>query len=596
MNFEMPVLSSEEARNKILAGEALRGYRISKIEIQDKEIPGSVIITDCQIGVLNFSNTTIQGAACFDKSIFLEKAVFGWESSHAKTGVTIFQKTVAFNECVFQGKSLFGGTQFKEVASFKGTSFQKEAIFQEAYFYEQAFFWKTNFSSDVSFRGSTFGLEGHFDHSQFFHNVSFECAKFLEKEGSFNNILIYGNLNFAESYFQGYLAFRKAIVHGEVDFKRSKFDGEADFQDAQFKSKVSFRNATFTTKVSFLHTIFSGLASFLATKFSEADFLNAQFHDEALFNFDRNTRASLNEADTTASFSGFANFMNVRFHKRAVFEEVVFEKSATFANSFFGEQASFMNTKFQGPTTFNNVYCNQELSAIQASFSEITFDYANINRRLDLSEAKFEAISFYKASLDLIVVECFQIRKKLLNERPSTPHYDRVKEEYLILKESFQQRGLAEEEDWAYRKFRQMKRKAISQKSWARILRKNKEGSIVKAIARLFVNLIERIFVDRGTGYGTQPLNIGIVAISVILLFGYIYSNFPEEFNIQQQGIALKFSQAIYLSFSTFTTMGLNDLQPKLDSPLCYATGIEAFLGIFIMTLFVGTFTRKIIR
>ncbi len=595
LDSELTALTEAEAIAKIMAGEPLKGCVIPKLELQDKEIPGPISLQECRVGLFSLVNTTIQGQACFDRTVFLDRVIAGWDSPHHKTGVTTFQSAVSFNNCIFQGKALFGGAQFQTISSFKQTLFQKEAVFQEARFQEQVYFWHTQFTADANFRNAVFGIEGHFDYAKFLQNVNFESAQFIEKEASFNFIEVYGTMNFLEACFKGYLAFRKSMVHGEVDFKRSKIEGEADFQDTHFKSKISFRNSLILSKISFLHTIFHGLASFLCTQFQEANFLNAQFHDEALFNYDRNTRASLNEAGTAAHFAGCADFTNVRFVKRAVFEEIVFEKSATFANSYFGEQASFIDAKFQGPASFNNVYCNQELSAINATFTEITLDHANINRRLDLSDAKFNSISFYKASLDLIVVERSQIRQKLIHERPNTPQYSRVQEEYLILKESFQQRGLSSEEDWAYRKFRQMKRKARTQQAWARILRKTKEGGFIRSWARLIANFLERIIVDRGTGYGTQPLNITIVAFSIILLFGYVYSQFPEEFHLPQ-GVTLNFSEAVYYSIATFTTMGLNDIQPKLDSVFCYLSSMEAFLGIFIMTLFVGIYTRKIIR
>lgn len=599
MNSELVVLTPEQAVAKIMAFEPLKGYSISKIEICDREISGPVHITECQIGQLNLVGTTITGPATFDDNIFLDNVIAGWENTHAKTGVTVFQGPAAFNHNVFQGKAIFGGTKFQSIACFQRSTFRQKAIFHDAFFQEQAFFGQVTFQKETSFRNATFSGEGHFDTTEFEEDVTFETAKFLEQEVAFNHIVAYGSINFLESQFHGYVSFRKAIIHGEVDFKRAEFHQGADFQDTQFKSKISFRSSKILAPISFLHTIFSGLASFLSTQFQDASFLNAQFYDEALFNYDRNTRASLSGASTAAHFTGRADFTNTRFVKRAIFEQIVFEKSVVFANAYFGEQASFIETKFQGPACFNGVYCNQELSAISAEFGEITLDHANINRRIDLSDAKFQAISFYKASVDLVLVEQTQIRCKLINERPGNQYYDRAQEEYSILKESFQQRGLAEEEDWAYRKFREMKRKATTQTAKNRILRKNKDGSLLKAISRLFSNFFERVLVDRGTGYGTQPLNIAIVALFMIALFGYIYSQFPEEFIIDEPGVThtqVTLAQAIYFSFATFTTMGLNNIQPKLDSPICYCTGIEAFLGIFIMTLFVGTYTRKIIR
>ena len=595
MNQKYSVLSQVEALQKITAGETIHGCVLEELDLSGKEFSLPVSLEECSIGSLKLIDSVFKATVVFSKTIFTEEVLGGWQSTFHKTGIAVFQESVSFKECDFQCKVLFGGAKFQSLAAFQNAIFHKNVFFINASFQEQVYFWKASFYDTVSFQNCTFGIEGHFDQCEFFHTASFESAKFLQKEGSFNSIHAHENLNFLGASFEGYLAFRKAIVDGECDFKGSIFSQEADFSDARFLKKTSFRNAIFQKKAIFLHTVFEGLASFLGTRFQDANFLNAQFQDEMLMNYDRNTRASMNEAGCAALFEGCADFTNARFHKRSVFEEVAFSQSATFANAYFGEQADFIDVCFHGPVSFNSVYCNQELSAVHASFKEVTFDYANINRRLDLSEAKIDSISFYKAALDLIVIESYQVKRKLLNEHPNHLEYNRVKEEYLILKESFQKRGLTEEEDWAYWKFRQMKRKDSSQRALAILSGKNKEGNRLGAFFKLLWNFFERISIDRGSGYGTKPLHITLVAFSVILLFAYIYSTFSQEFLIQQKS-PFGFAQAVYFSFATFTTMGVGDIQPILDSFMTYIVSTEAFLGLFIMTLFVGTYTRKIIR
>lgn len=526
MNQKYSVLTQEEALQKILSGETLRGYFLEELDLSGKEFSMTVSLEDCSIGTLKLIDSTFKAPVVFSKTVFSEEVIGGWQSTFHKTGIAVFQEGVSFKECDFQGKVLFGGAKFHSLAAFQNAIFHKSTFFTSASFQEQVYFWKACFYDTVSFQNCAFGIEGHFDHCEFFQNASFESAKFSQKEASFNSIHSHENLNFLGATFDCYLAFRKALIDGEFDLKNARCLQEADFSDARFLRKASFRNAIFEKKVIFFHTVFEGLASFLGTKFHDANFLNAQFQDEMLMNYDRNTRASMNEAGCSALFEGCADFTNARFHKRAVFEEVNFSQSATFANSYFGEQADFIDAIFHGPVSFNSVYCNQELSAVNASFKEVTFDYANVNRRLDLSEAKIGSISFYKAALDLIVIESYQVKRKLLNEHPNHLQYNRVKEEYLILKESFQKRGLAEEEDWAYWKFRQMKRKDSSQRAFGRLSGKNKEGTRLGSFFKLLWNFFERISIDRGSGYGTKPLHITLVALSVILLFAYIYSTF----------------------------------------------------------------------
>ena len=589
----LPSLSPQDARQKVLAGEPIQGYHIDSFDLTGLQLKEPLCLENCEIDLLDLSGSRIEGVASFNDTTF-SKLVLGWKSPFHKTPPAVFNSAVTFNKCLFQGEALFGGAEFFGIISFREAVFHKPAIFRESFFHEQVYFWKAYFGDETSFRGCRFGIEGYFDNSEFIRNVDFENAVFHQKEASFNNIHAYGNMNFMDARIECFLALRKAIVDGELDFKNATFE-EADFSDAQLKSKVSFRGAQFHQNAIFIHTIFQGLASFLGTQFQKVQFLNSQFHDEALFNYDRNTRFSLQDQGSEAQFFGDADFTNVRFHKRTVFEKVIFHKNATFANCYFGEQATFSETECKFVASFDSVYGNQEFSASKAVFVDVTFNYANINRRLDLSDAQWKSISFYKAALDLMVVEKSQIRKKLDSEKPSAPIYANAKEEYLLLKESFQKRGLHQEEDWAYRKFRQLRRKASSQAARQSATGKHGLRFMVRSLVRLAWNLVERIIVDRGTGYGTQPLNITIVAFSIILLFASIYAQFPNGLNYAKQ-YDFGFSQAIYFSFATFTTMGFGDIQPRLDSIMRFVVSAEAFIGLFIMTLFVGTYTRKIIR
>jgi len=54
----------------------------------------------------------------------------------------------------------------------------------------------------------------------------------------------------------------------------------------------------------------------------------------------------------------------------------------------------------------------------------------------------------------------------------------------------------------------------------------------------------------------------------------------------------MQFSNCLYFSLITFTTLGYGDFRP-LEGLGRFLTGSEAFIGAFMMALFVYTFARR---
>ena len=52
----------------------------------------------------------------------------------------------------------------------------------------------------------------------------------------------------------------------------------------------------------------------------------------------------------------------------------------------------------------------------------------------------------------------------------------------------------------------------------------------------------------------------------------------------------------IYYSFVTFVTIGAENVHPRYGGWMPLVVGLQGFSGLFLMTLFVATFTRKILR
>ncbi len=623
---------------------------------------GALQISDCRFaGKVNMVSMASEARIDFERVTFEDK--FRGHDS-------VFGNKLVVKECIFKKAALLGSTEFKNDVAFPQTVFETDVSFDGASFYDLAFFDECTLTH-ATFRGA-----------HFYKSLSFIRAKI------FDEFLWQG------TQCEGRVCFDFANVHGRVSFSDMLFNDEISCYRANFKGQVWF----------------------LGTRFHDVSFVNTNFEGETFFSFDRNTLRERNcrrKKETgreqtlqfVSLFEGKAKFTNAVFYRKAVFENVFFKKFADFENACFAEEINFANTHFQEGASFKGSFCTQELDFTKAVFDNyVNFDLANINRRLNMTDAAFDrGISFYHAVIDVVVVEYDQIRGRLVYEG-KVPGYEqkkhlmRVKEEYLILKESFHQRGKFDEEDWAYHRYRINDRKSFTHKAWRslrgeeilavqddvppeemendealidntdktidrtqktlvtnrkrlerlqaaaaenpykktkeleeltdkisndekRLDRQLKEKEAVvevvnlnkkrqqklhesrdkpfgklEAINWLTKNALWKI-VDWGTGYGMRPFRIGLLAFAVIFIFAAIYftSGAPFTGHSPNDPTLVKFLDWFYFSAMTFATAS-----PEGD--LFYNASIqffimtEALVGVFLMALFVGCYTRKIMR
>ncbi|MBA7469457.1 hypothetical protein ES707_04727 [subsurface metagenome] len=86
-------------------------------------------------------------------------------------------------------------------------------------------------------------------------------------------------------------------------------------------------------------------------------------------------------------------------------------------------------------------------------------------------------------------------------------------------------------------------------------------------------------------GYGERPLNIVISAFIIVLVMAGIYT-----------ASALSFLQALYFSAISFTALGYGAWVSAPDRWVKALGAAEAFIGVFMMALFLITFVRKMTR
>ena len=165
-------------------------------------------------------------------------------------------------------------------------------------------------------------------------------------------------------------------------------------------------------------------------------------------------------------------------------------------------------------------------------------------------------------------------------------------DQFRILKENFSATGKYEDEDKAYIMF-----KRYEAGSW--LAEQKERGGIVRLLSYI-PHAFQWLVFDKMGLYATSP---GRVLFSVLVfwfIFGSVY------FAIDLSGLGHTVSsvsnpdelsilvQSFYHSAITFFTIGYGDVYPVGLSRL--VSGIEGFMGVFMMSYFTVAFVRKVLR
>ena len=175
--------------------------------------------------------------------------------------------------------------------------------------------------------------------------------------------------------------------------------------------------------------------------------------------------------------------------------------------------------------------------------------------------------------------------------------FSKAEEIYLLLKNNFHSIGRYNDESWAFKKEKDMERKSNYHFK-----------TLHKWIWSCFLNGIY--------GYGERPWNVilsaGILIFAFALLFSLIGIGNPEIIELKgtaihqnsgniidlaskgflKNNVIRNFPDSLYFSLITFTTLGYGDFRP-LEGLGRILAGSEAFIGAFMMALFVYTFARR---
>lgn len=337
--------------------------------------------------------------------------------------------------------------------------------------------------------------------------------------------------NFIGFIFIGTINFKK-------DFKVNTFKS-ADFSHSIFKNQVDFSGITFE---------------------DHAEFTNVTFERHASFSY--------------AIFKGYASFVSTIFNGSS-FEGVTAKTLFYFGGITFKYGTNFTNVTLEGIVSFKNTTfppkTKLDLKVKKAGI--ILFEQAcleDVFLNLDLDEHRL--IDFTNALLRNTKIKKEQIENHIIQDEEMK--FSKAKEVYLLLKNNFRSIGRYDDASWAFKKEKTMERRSYLD-----------DNKLDKWLWSAFLNAIY--------GYGEQLSKIIISSISIILIFAFLFMIYGvSDMSTGSFTISKNFLDCIYFSVITFTTLGYGDFRP-LGGWSRILAGTEAFIGAFMIALFVYTFARR---
>jgi len=256
------------------------------------------------------------------------------------------------------------------------------------------------------------------------------------------------------------------------------------------------------------------------------------------------------------------------------------------------------NLSYSDISDANLIGCNLEgcdLTGVDFSRSDLTranlkrsrlwhadFSYANITEA-DIAESDLWKCRLYSARLwhtELRGVKSLT-KHNFAKKAPAALSQEKIdesgvlsaEESYRSLKQYFIDNGLYREASWA----------SFKEKTMEKIrLRRNKKPSYLPmAIMGIL------------SGYGEKPNRVIFSSAAIITVYSlvYFYLNAVTPSNTTLRSYSLW--DYLYYSIVTFTTLGYGDMVPKAEVGYRLLAGSEAFIGAFMIGLFVFTLSRK---
>ncbi len=604
---------------------------IGSVRIPDLDI-GQFVISGMVLGDFDVGKTwqgevnksaTLPGSRFSElttrDTIFLGKANF--------QDVQITGRKAAFPLTDFEGDADFRGASIPAAADFRFSVFGENANFKRARFGHIGYFGNARFRKETTFTGlyserelyfNSAKFEGpvHFDHCEWQRAATFEDARF-DGPVSFTATKIGGRLNMSRAIFKDALDL-KEVAFGGMDLLGAELDSDARFTDGRFDGKVRFSLDNITR----------------ATNIENPDPLLPLYRD---YQGDEDAEAPLTTTssygvqsvdDLVAKIRGSISFANSVFTGFLTFDRVIFgtpgkDTLAEFYNTQFGGETHFERTTWWSSADFTTIYGN-ELALNEATFHRtLVLDDANVPGRITMTDAHFEdgaTLSFYGAQIGTFQIdrsqvedpdsgahrlwygECadglidhpeadLRIRRQFLGlPQPSGDEvrqmcYDRVQDEYVSLKQSFGDRAMSDDEDWAYWWFKHVE-------TFAMLKYAGLHGIAVFPVRYFLFEL--------GFGWGVRLWNLAWTAFLVCVVYAFVYERWCPETMMNYNGEDIEYTNIawwgkFFISLQSLGSFNTGWNFGRASARFRYLNTLHTFIGLIILTFFVGAYTRMIL-
>ncbi len=459
----------------------------------------------------------------------------------------------SFNRTRFEQKVYWINVTITGLVSFEEAIFKSSAEFTDAFFKEVVAF------HDAQFEGDCDMDEVGFKRAEFCHVVFKSRAKFMYSE--FEELA-----DFSGAKFEQGATFENAKFRRGADFSGATFTKKAAFEEARFDQNAYFNDVEFSDIADFDKVAFHQHADFRGTKFLGAlEFRDAEISEGAHFNnskiekrcdFDKSTFGLFNCA--RSEISGFFNFFDVAVSQSVNFEKTVFNADAIFSKTTIEEEVDFSHARFEGTADFREINFVKGPICLNADFTkgaDIKWEHLEDKQKNSLFK-------------NYILLKNYSLLKNCVDQK-----HPEASEEYSKLKNIFEKNNDYESMDKAWEMFRH-------------------HASMADDKTILVHKWLSQLFVKWWTGYGTKPRNVFLTSLGVIVLFAYIYSFFGQQIVPKIVG----WDAYLYFSLTTFIAAGVEGIHPNFEGWLKVLVVTEAFMGFFLMTLFIVMLARKLTR
>jgi hypothetical protein len=514
-------------------------------------------------------------------------------------------------EADFGGAGYFGNLRAGGMHLIRAITSRQPLLFNSSHFAGPVIIERSDLQRGASFEDATFDADMRLSHCRFYDRLNLSRVQFLGRatltrleltDLDVFGVRVHGDADFSDTVVTGSARFsvdalaRRQHLADPAPLHRlyKQYQGDVDADRDLTKGSqygvlhVDDLSASFRRDVSFTNTIFQKFVSFEGVHFG-------------------------NPLDQDASDARqTANFHNTQFFGEAHFEDTTFFADADF-RTIFGNEISFNRANFYG---------------------DWMLDDANVPGRVSLSDARLQAdatLSMYGSRIASLGVAQAQLiddangsrlfyqrcaeAQTLTPELLSDPRLDdaywdslreveitdeadierrarqlcaaRVVGEFVVLRDSFNKRGMTQESDWSYWNMRHhtnRRLRLLSDSAW----------DSMKGWG-------EWLLFEQGFGWGVRLGNLAWTSLAVILFFagllrltcGGVYVNWDDQKILMRD---LPLWTFFLMSFHTFLGRP-RDWRAQVSSTtwkILYVTEISA--GIIITTFFIGAYTRMVLR